>query len=206
VVEEAAEDEVVLVTNNKHDFGAAPDLASELAQELTAEGIDAEQVRLANSIRDAVRLHVGPSADARTRVQALLRGQAFRDRLYEAVNESVLLREVSAPEDDELSLLDVSDVQIVSVQDLRDIELDDAYEVDDNAVSFNFGATIDAEVDFHPYKYEIASADVPGVHVSDWDWNESVVLASKTVEFTIEATGDYNSESDDLAANVWSLE
>jgi hypothetical protein len=42
------------------------------------------------------------------------------------------------------------------------------------------------------------------VTVSDWDWNEHVVQASKAFEFGIEGVGEYNVTAGDLGdVNVW---
>jgi hypothetical protein len=56
--------------------------------------------------------------------------------------------------------LDVRQVEIVSVEEIRDLEIDEAYEAAGANLTFNFGGTL-AEADY-PYKYEIYGADTPG--------------------------------------------
>jgi hypothetical protein len=189
-LEEAHGDDVVLVTANVNDFAAEDRvaLAPELADDLEAAGLPRDRVRLADGLHTVVRDHVEPSVQALTRLTALLDEPAFKNQILDAVTESLLYKEVEAPEDADLRTLDVRDVQIDAVQEVRDIEIDEAYE-DGELLAFNVGGTLVAEADFYPFKYEIAGADVPEVTVHDWDWNESVVHASKTLEFGFEGFG-----------------
>lgn len=215
VLAEAVDDEVVLVTDNWRDFASGKEaretLAPELVEELTLAGLDPNRVQLVESLRRAVSLHVEPSAEALTRIRALLEDRGFLSLLYEAVNEEMLYRTLFsdsdrlAPtfEDEELRRLDVDEVQVFAVEELRDVEIDEAYDVD-SGIAFNFGAVIDAEVEFFIFKYEIASVDeASGVTISDPDWNESMMHASKTMELAIEGVGEYRPEEHTLTAEVW---
>jgi hypothetical protein len=90
------------------------------------------------------------------------------------------------------------------VEDLRDLEIDDAYETKEGTVGFNIGGTFIADTEFFPWKYEIFPADVPEVCVTDWDWNESVVQAFKTLEFAFEGFGEYDPEEEVVnSVDVW---
>jgi hypothetical protein len=204
-VEAAGGDEVIFVTANVKDF-ANDDrvtLATELADDLEAAGLARDAVRIVESLRLAVREHVEPSVQALTRLRALIDDAAFQDQVQEAVANSLLYRDVDAPDDPDLHTLDVHDVQVDSVQEVRDLVIDEAYE-DGDLIDFNIGGTMLAELDFYPLKYEIASADVPDVHVSDWDWNESVARASKTVEVSFEGFGVYDPEAREVVGiDVW---
>ncbi len=205
VLEEAIGDQVVLVTENTKDFAGDDKvtLAAELADELEGAGFARDRVRLSTSLTAVVRDHVEPSVQAVTRLNVLLADEGFRSQIYEAVNESVLYREVEAPEDEELRVLDVREVQIGGVQEVRDLEIDEAY-VDGDHFAFNIGGTLVADTDFYPFKYEIGGADVPGVTVTDWDWNESVALASKALEFGFEGFGSYDPNTEHVElVDVW---
>ena len=46
------------------------------------------------------------------------------------------------------------------MEEIRDLEIDEAYEAAGANLTFNFGGTL-AEADY-PYKYEIYGADTPG--------------------------------------------
>ncbi|HXG58035.1 MAG TPA: PIN domain-containing protein [Thermoanaerobaculia bacterium] len=204
-LEEARADDVVLVTANVNNFAGDDrvSLAPELAGDLEAAGLPRNRVRLADGLRAVVHEHVEPSVQALTRLTALLDEPAFKDQMLNAVTESLLYKEVEAPDDPDLRMLDVRDVQIDAVEEVRDIEIDEAYE-DGDLLAFNVGGTLVAEADFYPFKYEIAGADVPEVTVHDWDWNESVVHASKTLEFGFEGFGAYDPAAGEVTSvDVW---
>jgi len=203
---EAADDQVVLVTQDKAfraDKGMEA-LAGELCDELEAAGLPRDRVRLSSHLAETVRDVVEPSAQAVTRLHALLGEEEFRSSIYEAVNESLQFKEVDAPrEDPDLHALDVAEVQIDGVLEVDDLEIDDAY-VDDDRLAFNVGGRLDAEVSLYPLKSQIASVDLPGVSIVDADWNEWLVLASTIVTFSFEGFGSYDPESREVElVDVW---
>ena len=161
----AAEDDVVLTSNNSRDFATSKETPEELATELVEDLERAKlpgRVTLVTRLRDAVRRHVQPSAGALTRMKAVAEQQAFTSLFYEAVNDNLMHRDLSAGDsrslqsfdDEERRTLDVDEVQIDGVHDVRDLEIDEAYDSADGRITFNFGATADIEVDFFVYKFQ----------------------------------------------------
>ncbi|HEX5583818.1 PIN domain-containing protein [Gaiella sp.] len=203
VLAEAAEDEVVFVTDDQ-DFGTADGvLDPQLADELDAAGLARDRVRISKSLAKVVRQYVEPSAQAITRLQALLDDDDFRSGIYEAVNDSLLYREVERPDDEDLRTLDVTDVQIDSVQDVHGLEIDEAW-VDEDRLAFNIGGTATIEAAFYPLKSNLAGADTPDVSVHDWDWNEWVAQATKLIDVGFEGFGSYDPESSEVEmVDVW---
>jgi len=204
-VEAAHDDEVVIVTNNHVDFARSKDEPTELADalkhELEAHGLETDVVTIVKTIGDAVRKHIDPSADALIRVRAELADGAIQSQLYEAVNEDLLLREVSNVDDDDLRRLDVRDIQIEGVHELRDVEVDDAYEAD-GEITFNFRAVVDVEAEFFAFKYEAFSDDELSHLITDWDWNESMTRGSAMVELPIEGFGEFDPAEGTVSARV----
>jgi predicted nucleic acid-binding protein len=204
-MEEAHGDRTVLVTANASDFaGDDPEtLSPALADELEVAGLPRDRIELAETLVSVVRRFVEPSAQALTRLNALLGDSRFQEQLLLAVQDSVQYKEIDAPDDEELRRLDVQDVQVDLAEDLRDVEIDEAYETDTGTLAFNIGGTLVTEADFYPLKSEIAGADVPGVAVHDWDWNEWVVRASKSLELGFEGFGEYDPRNEEVSCDVW---
>lgn len=206
VVEEAREDDVVFLTRDMDDFGDGNgQLAPDLVADLEAAGIPAERVKLSPTTTEAVRAHLGPSITSVTRARAAVDDPDFRDHLLEAVAEQLLYEEITVPqEDEELRRLDVREGEVDSVETLDDLEVDDAQELEGGTLAFNFGGVATAEISIYPLKYEAYGADLDEVTVHDWDWNEWVVHASKTVELSVEGQAELDPESGELVdAHVW---
>lgn len=195
-VEEAQKDDVLLVTNDEVFYASKDDseLAPALQEELSELGLD-HSIRLARSLRDAVKDHVESSLGALTRIRRLFEEERIRHQLLDELSELIAYRDFDAPDDEDLRRLDVTQIQVQGLHELKSVEVDEAYEAEGGAVTFNFGVVVDAEVEFFPFKSEAYGSDLGDVAVLDWDWNESVVLASKMLELSIEGTAEYDVEA-----------
>lgn len=119
----------------------------------------------------------------------------MRNQLLDQVSELIAYQDFDTPEDEDLRRLDVNEIQVQGLHELKSVEVDEAYDAEGGSVTFNFGAVVDAEVEFFPFKSSAYGEELGDVTVLDWDWNESVVHASKMLELSIEGTAEYDVEA-----------
>jgi Predicted nucleotide-binding protein containing TIR-like domain/PIN domain len=205
VIEEARDDDVVFLTRDQGFTDGGGNLAADLVADLETAGIAPERVRLSSKTTNAVHDHLGPSITAVTHARAAVDDPGFRSRLLDAVAEQVLYSQIRVPrEDEELRSLDVEDGEVDSLESLEEVEIDDAQELENGNIAFNFGGVASADITIYPLKSEAYGAELDEVVVEDWDWNEWVVRASKTIELSVEGQAELNPEHNELVdAHLW---
>jgi rRNA-processing protein FCF1 len=155
VRELAADDEVILITNNSSDFAESPKtptvLHHDLREDLAADGHRADRVKLLASIEDFIAEHVTSSAvhldDARHR---LATDVVWASELRELVRKGLM--ELSTGRDPVTIIRSENasvDFNYVDAVDLGDIAILEAYETgDDDLVSLEVVAHAELQINF----------------------------------------------------------
>jgi PIN domain len=190
VLELAAQDYVVLVTNNSKDFGAPGHLAPELAKDLKERSIPADRVRIVSGMYDLQREIVAPAAEATARAARILEdpdtGAAVRERLINAVRESAVQLRLGFDLDENPTLAEFVPDGFV---------IEDARELDSGELLVRLSARGDGLLDMTVWRGEYVNAESDGVVLESFDADvnsfegELWVSADVTIDAVIRLDG-----------------
>lgn len=180
----AANPDVVFVTNNKKDFCENDnDLHKELRKELEKDGLDIDSIKVYNTLNnfsnDIKQLFFTQESSFKRRIEL--------GEIEDFDLENMLLTSLRA----ELDNSDISDIESIphSYQDstVRFIEKVDNLKIRDvrklNSTEYLIDLTCNAEmtIDFYVDKSDYYSSDDATYDVEDLDWNDYVIWASELV-------------------------
>lgn len=190
VLDQAEDDDVLLVTANWKDFADAENrrqLAPELIGDLQRRGVDPDRVRRVDTIHQLLVELVKPAQRALARARAIL---------DDADQHAYLVARISLDASWTPSRWDsVSEWQLgVEVDDFtlrafdaERVELKSAEENEDGSLTMLLTGTGGGSFEFFVEKGEMfGAADDSPVEVEDWDWNDWYVWARATLQATAE--------------------
>jgi hypothetical protein len=190
VLDQAGEDEVLLVSANWKDF-ADPDnrelLAPELLADLERRGIDPEHVRRVDTVHQLLVDLLTPEQRALNRARAILDDPVRRARLVSRISfdASWTPSHWDSLSDWRLGV-EVEDFALRAF-DADDMELESAEENADGSLTMLLTGTGNGSFDFFVEKSELLHApDDSPVEVYDSDWNDWYDWAQATLRATAE--------------------
>ena len=190
VIEAAAADRVVLITDNSNDFSERKDIekpCEALRKDLDEAGVNPDKVTILPSVFEFNRRFVEPVQEAQDRAEAFLADPASLEALKAEIADAALWMSVTLSDADEFGVgVDEVDVQHVDVEQVALERADPA-----NAGFFaTFEAYGEAELDLGIRKANaVAIDDSSDVEIWDSDYNESMVRATahRQIQMRIEA-------------------
>ncbi len=153
ILDLALDDEVVLITENYLDFAESDDhkdiLHPHLREDLASQGLEPNRVRVLETLRTFITLHVPGSAIQLDMARLLLDtdsswAQGLFDKLDTALSRLTLERSVTIVGSDNVP---VENVALIDRR-LDSVAIQDAYDSDNGLVSLEIGAYATAVFDF----------------------------------------------------------
>jgi predicted nucleic acid-binding protein len=208
VLDQAEDDDVILVSANKHDFADSQDstrLAPEFLADLEDRGIAVERVRRVDTVHQLLTALRTPEQQALERARAILADPGSRAALIARIS---LDASWSPSEWDSMTdwNLGVS-VEDVSLQafDADELELESAEEADDGSLMMLLRATGSGSFDFFVEKSEMASAPEGSpaeIYSSDWNdwyhWGQATLAATAEVDVRVRGVNEFETSIESL--------
>jgi hypothetical protein len=184
VIEAAGSDEVALVTANTSDFADPADssrLHPLLIADLEADGRDPATVTLHDKVTTFNERFVAPVQAAQDDAAALLADEDYAEVLKTEIEDAVGWYSISQPEDEwglEVEIDELTVAEFTATGLPRLVRADPA----EHGFYMTVEISGDARLDLGIRKYLIADLDDAPVTVTDYDWNESMMLAEAYVD------------------------
>jgi predicted nucleic acid-binding protein len=185
-------DEVLLVSNNKDDFGDGAEetsLSRELVGDLEEDGLPGDRVRLITDTRALAEKIVAPMAEAEARAYRLVSDPELSSKIGDAVREAFVYSPISQ---DDLRLgvdLD-NDPQPIAL-DVDSMEVESVRQTEDE-LFLRIEAICDLHLDMAVYKADWAIADDDSPVATAGEINDHYYEAE--AEITARLTIDLNSD------------
>jgi hypothetical protein len=160
VLELAADDEVILVTNNSEDFGKPGNLLTALRRDVSEHLIPEDRVRIVDDLFALQREVVEPAAEAAARVGRLLADDRTRPTLTESVVGA--LRWTTVDLDQRELGFHLDDPPAIRYLDVEPFAVLDAYELGEERIAARLQTRAYTELDMVVWRGDYGDAERAG--------------------------------------------
>ncbi len=167
-LEIAADDDVVIVTNNTDDFGdGAGGISGDLLDDLPARGISPGRIRILRDLYELQRAVVKPAAEAEARAKRIFSNAGTNSRLKRSVEHA--LRGSSVEQESIELWVDLDDPPVISAADLDPLTLLDVRETEEGNLLCRVEATGDFIVTVDVFRADYVDAEENGIQMPSFD-------------------------------------
>lgn len=200
----AVDDEVVLISENREDFGfkGTPEaLHSHLVEDLKAGGLD-DRVTLLHSTERFIELYVPPDAEALYALEHKLAqtDSRLRNALLGVIAKSLEGQSLDDQEGLRLPCADALEGSTIqAVEELSEVTVSSARRLDDHRAVLEARATAVVSADYFIYKADLyASGEEEQVDILDSDWNRHYVWAQAELGAHLELAATVDVDADEV--------